>query len=296
MTEFAERFDEITVRVSNKAAYTPILTHFRDGVLWDLFLPGATEGFSLIPKCVMLQVVHREIMPVERNERVAKKATIEKTAAVQEPEQTVLAVNVSEEIEEETEVEGPEEAIEAYAELKPSPAIQPQPTAVEIPLTPKFELPPLPEAEAPLEHMFKGVAESMEEQAQAYAAIFEVALRKHMSKAIRRVRDSVSAEVEEIINAQISGNIREKIAIIGLIPAQVRVIQSEYTEFFDLRFYGADDYIPRITKVCRQCSRVFVMTDFISHKVTNAVGALPTFVPVSGTLSSLKAKLDQLIL
>ena len=35
-----------------------------------------------------------------------------------------------------------------------------------------------PEAEAPLEHMFKGVAESMEEQAQAYAAIFEVALRK----------------------------------------------------------------------------------------------------------------------
>jgi predicted transcriptional regulator len=87
-----------------------------------------------------------------------------------------------------------------------------------------------------------------------------------------------------------------KVFVIGLIPHQAGIIQSEFHECFDLRFAEADTPAKRLESMANDCDRVIVLTSFISHSTQDAVKKHPGFERISGGMARLKDRLMELFL
>lgn len=87
-----------------------------------------------------------------------------------------------------------------------------------------------------------------------------------------------------------------KIAIIGLLAAQKQVIEKEFSQAFDIRFYETDDAKGRaFGDAVSRCEAAFLMISFINHSIESAVKATGTrIIKVPGGMSSLRDKLTEL--
>ena len=87
-----------------------------------------------------------------------------------------------------------------------------------------------------------------------------------------------------------------KIAIIGLLAAQKQVIEREFSQAFDIRFYETDDAKGRaFSDAVSRCEAALLMISFINHSIESAVKATGTrIIKAPGGMSSLRDKLTEL--
>jgi hypothetical protein len=87
-----------------------------------------------------------------------------------------------------------------------------------------------------------------------------------------------------------------KIAIIGLLSAQKQVIEKEFSQAFDIRFYEVTDAKGRaFSDAVSRCEAAFLMISFVNHSIGSSIKATGTrIIKVPGGMSSLCDKLTEL--
>lgn len=84
------------------------------------------------------------------------------------------------------------------------------------------------------------------------------------------------------------------ITVIGLLPEQARSVEKQFKSRCNVTFFGSDRHPTRLAQRVR--GQVFVMTGFISHKITNSLRAAGiSYTPSNGGVSGLKADIQNFI-
>jgi hypothetical protein len=81
-----------------------------------------------------------------------------------------------------------------------------------------------------------------------------------------------------------------------LLSAQKQVIEKEFSQAFDIRFYEVTDAKGRaFSDAVSRCEAAFLMVSFINHSVESSIKATGTrIIKVPGGMSSLRDKLTEL--
>lgn len=90
--------------------------------------------------------------------------------------------------------------------------------------------------------------------------------------------------------------VKPRVAVVGLLNAQQNVIEKEFGDAFDLRFFTSDAARGRaFMEAISNCKPVLLMINFANHGIEDAVRAAgPNLVRVNGGMSSLRDKLTEL--
>lgn len=84
------------------------------------------------------------------------------------------------------------------------------------------------------------------------------------------------------------------ITVIGLLPEQARSVEQCFKSVCSITFFGSDRHPTNLAQ--RVKGRVFVMTGFVSHKVTNTLRAAGiAYTPSNGGVSGLKTAIQTFI-
>lgn len=91
---------------------------------------------------------------------------------------------------------------------------------------------------------------------------------------------------------------QSQITIVGLLNDQAKMIESEFSDRFNLRFVSSGDQrAQRISALCKSSARMVVMTGFISHKTESVIhSSKGSLLRVNGGMTGLRRALDQLSL
>lgn len=87
-----------------------------------------------------------------------------------------------------------------------------------------------------------------------------------------------------------------RVAIIGLLPNQQQLIEKEFRDAFDLRFYASDEAKGRaFENALANCTHVIAMTNFINHGIEAAIRASRSkLIRIAGGMSTLRDRLTAL--
>lgn len=96
--------------------------------------------------------------------------------------------------------------------------------------------------------------------------------------------------------AAASGSPQSQVTIVGLLNDQAKMIESEFSNRFHLRFVSSGDQrSQRISALCKTSARMVVMTGFISHKTESVIhSSKGNLLRVNGGMTGLRRALDQL--
>lgn len=81
-----------------------------------------------------------------------------------------------------------------------------------------------------------------------------------------------------------------RIVVAGLLPGQIRLIDSKFNEVFDLRFWKVTEPIAMLKSTLVSADHVVVLTKFVNHSVTE-VTSQHNHILIPGGLSSLRETL-----
>jgi hypothetical protein len=173
----------------------------------------------------------------------------------------------------------PEDALTAFASLQAAaPAAYAAPAAAHVP---PAASPEAPAASGPVTSAGHDTAEDGE-------AGSEASLESDAQAAPRPVLHVAS--VREVPQK------KPKVLVVGLLPNQAGIVQSEFYEAFDIRFAESDTPTKRLESMASDCDRVMLMTNFISHSTQDAVKKHPGFERIQGGVSKVKDRLTELFI
>lgn len=103
---------------------------------------------------------------------------------------------------------------------------------------------------------------------------------------------SVEALTARLLPVEQAGAKRPTVLIAGLLPSQAGVIQQEFHDVFDLRFYMVEENLSRLRDMLPGAQHVFTFTSKISHKVEETMKSFGvTIHRCSGGMTMLKEQL-----
>lgn len=103
---------------------------------------------------------------------------------------------------------------------------------------------------------------------------------------------SVEALTARLMPVEHQGSHRPTVLIAGLLPNQAGIIQQEFGEVFDLRFYMVEENLSRLRAMLPGADHVFTFTSKISHKVEEVMNSRgKTINRCSGGMTMLKEQL-----
>lgn len=107
----------------------------------------------------------------------------------------------------------------------------------------------------------------------------------------------VSSEMQ-VLTAPVGLAIRRRhVAIVGLTPQQIALINDEFKDSFELTFWssdGAGDGEQRLKSLAIACNKVFVNANMVSHKHANTLTAMGAcYQKFGGGLTQLRSMLHQ---
>lgn len=103
---------------------------------------------------------------------------------------------------------------------------------------------------------------------------------------------SIEALTSQVFPVEHAGARRPTVLIAGLLPNQAGIIQQEFGEVFDLRFYMVDESIGRLRAMLRGVDHVFTFTSKISHAVEEVMKSEDKVIHrCSGGMTMLKQQL-----
>lgn len=103
---------------------------------------------------------------------------------------------------------------------------------------------------------------------------------------------SVEALTARLLPVEHADTKRPTVLIAGLLPSQAGVIQQEFHDVFDLRFYMVEENLSRLRDMLPGAQHVFTFTSKISHKVEETMKSFGvTIHRCSGGMTMLKEQL-----
>ena len=85
---------------------------------------------------------------------------------------------------------------------------------------------------------------------------------------------------------------KQKVLVIGLLGSQEQRIARDFGHKYDLRFFRAAKRTSGLRKKMQNCDRVMAMTSFINHNISEIVDRHAGYVPIGGSVSSLRQQLE----
>jgi predicted transcriptional regulator len=127
-------------------------------------------------------------------------------------------------------------------------------------------------------------------------SLVDVIMNKITERISSRIQDIIpTIKGKEYVIESIKRKEKQKsILIIGLLPQQCGIIQSQFGEDFDIRFWK-EEGTKKLKDLCKGSDHILTFTSKISHQVENTViseGRMPT--RIRGGLTSLKQALQNL--
>jgi hypothetical protein len=173
----------------------------------------------------------------------------------------------------------PQDTINALAKLQ---SVVPQGpyAASAAPHAPAAEHPEAPATPEPLPNSPQDIADAAEPPAEAAA-------------------DSEATPARPVLHVASAPEVaykKPKVLVVGLLPNQAGIVQSEFFEAFDIRFAESDTPTKRLESMAHDCDRVMLMTNFISHSTQDAVKKHPGFERIQGGVSKVKDRLTELFI
>lgn len=173
----------------------------------------------------------------------------------------------------------PEDALNAFASLQAAaPAAYAAPTATHAPTAAHHEAPAAPGP----------VTSTAHDTAADGEAVSGATVDSDAQSTPRPVLHVAS--VREVTQK------KPKVLVVGLLPNQAGIVQSEFYEAFDIRFAESDTPTKRLESMASDCDRVMLMTNFISHSTQDAVKKHPGFERIQGGVSKVKDRLTELFI
>lgn len=133
-----------------------------------------------------------------------------------------------------------------------------------------------------------------EQFAKAFADRFQVALERALVAGMQQANQRAQAELKQLpgVRAHLP-----KVAIIGLLPDQVHMIEQEFKEMLDVRCHTTDYARGRGRIIAHGADVVVLMTKFISHDTQESVKPYAKRLElVSGGMTALRECLENLYL
>lgn len=85
---------------------------------------------------------------------------------------------------------------------------------------------------------------------------------------------------------------KRKAVIVGLLDGQAKMIERDYCDLFDLKFYGSNTPMQQVTQAANNADSVFMMAGFVGHNVQGGLPKEKTIL-VHGGMTDLRARLEQ---
>ena len=85
------------------------------------------------------------------------------------------------------------------------------------------------------------------------------------------------------------------VTIVGLMSVQSNNVKSAYGDVIDLQFMSAESSPSRVKSVAQSSDHVILMTKFIPHEMQKALREHEGLVFCNGGVSSVGARLDQIL-
>lgn len=143
--------------------------------------------------------------------------------------------------------------------------------------------PPLPPIPVPTQAT--RIEELAEVIGDAFAELFSTALKMSLERTKTYVTSPVPPEVVKR---------QPKVLIVGLLPQQRNLIASEFSQYFDLRFWK-DESPHTLKSLTKTSDVVIIMTDWVAHghvATVKAAGGQDKIRLMSGTMTTLREYLE----
>lgn len=153
---------------------------------------------------------------------------------------------------------------------------------------------PIPPAKAGLETIVEELARAIAQQVLSRVEAQLAEQLKHILPATTQPLKPISIEAltKQLLPTEHAGPRRPVVLIAGLLPNQAGIIQKEFGEVFDLRFYMVEENLSRLRAMLPGTDYVWTFTSKISHKVEETMkSAGCTIHRCSGGMTMLKEQL-----
>lgn len=142
--------------------------------------------------------------------------------------------------------------------------------------------------------LLRALNDQREHMSDQLAALREIVLRMPAPSPEPQAQEAAAAPVAAAQTPAPDGKPkRMRIAIVGLLNNQRALIEREFGEAFDIRFFQSDDAKGRsFTDALQHCEMTLAMTAFINHGIDATVKAAGgKLVRIGGGMSSLRERL-----
>lgn len=155
-------------------------------------------------------------------------------------------------------------------------------------------VPTTPLAEQGLDSVVEELARAIAKQVLSRVEAQLAVQLKHILPATTQPLKPISIEAltRQVMPVEHQGSHRPTVLIAGLLPNQAGIIQQEFGEVFDLRFYMVEENLSRLRAMLPGADHVFTFTSKISHKVEEVMNSRgKTINRCSGGMTMLKEQL-----